>query len=332
MKRWETATDGGRTLTAIDVAEPDPVPGQVLVDLRAASLNFRDLFHLEHGLHPGRVPVSDGAGEVLAVGEGVSGFAVGERVVGSFFSNWTSGAPRHADLSSARGGDNDGVLSERVNFDASALVQIPAGLSYREASTFPCAGVTAWHALVGHQWPVEASDTVLTLGSGGVALFALQIARLRGANVIAMSSSEAKRARLLEMGAMTTLDYTDEEDWKKSLMDATDGRGVDFVMETGGAETLGRSLEACAVGGCVTLVGVLSGRATQADAGLIHGRELTFRSIYVGPTRMLEEVLSAFVASGARPVIDRSFPFEAAPEAFEYLGCGNHFGKVVIER
>jgi NADPH:quinone reductase-like Zn-dependent oxidoreductase len=190
--------------------------------------------------------------------------------------------------------------------------------------------VTAWHALVGCPSPAGAGDTVLALGSGGVAMFALQIARLRGARFIGTSSSEAKRERLRALGADVVIDYAATPLWGRDVQQATGGRGADFVVETGGAATLEQSLEASARGGCVTLVGVVSGRAATADAGLIQSRELTLRSIYVGPLTMLHDAMRAFADHGVRPVIDRSFGFGDAPAAFDYLRDARHVGKVVI--
>ena len=278
------------------------------------------------------MPLSDGAGEVAEVAPGVRDLLAGDRVVGGFFADWASGPSRHANLASALGGDLDGVLSETAVFPASAVSKIPGALTFAEAATFPCAAVTAWHALVGCQSPAGVGDTVLALGTGGVAMFALQVARLRGARFIGTSSSEAKRERLRAAGADVVLDYAATPQWWLEARQATSGHGADFVVETGGAATLEQSLKACARGGCVTLVGVLSGRAATADAGLIKSRELTLRSIYVGPLTMLHDVMQAFADHGMRPVIDRSFGFGDAPAAFDYLREAHHVGKVVIEQ
>jgi NADPH:quinone reductase-like Zn-dependent oxidoreductase len=261
----------------------------------------------------------------------VRGLQVGDRVAGGFFADWASGPARHANLASALGGDLDGVLSETVVFPASAVAKIPGGLTFAEAATFPCAAVTAWHALVGCHWPAGPGDTVLALGSGGVAMFALQLARLVGARFIGTSSSGAKRERLRALGADAVIDYAATPLWWQEVQQATGGRGADFVVETGGAATLEQSLKASARGGCVTLVGVLSGPAATADADLIQRLELTLRSIYVGPLTMLDDVMQAFAGHGVRPVIDRSFEFGDAPTAFDYLREARHVGKVVIE-
>jgi NADPH:quinone reductase-like Zn-dependent oxidoreductase len=299
--------------------------------ISAAALNYRDLLMCDEPQRPGLVPLSDGAGVVVEVGSGVTALRPGDRVVGGFFASWASGPARRANLDSALGGDLDGVLCERIVLEASAVAKIPEAFSFAEAATFPCAGTTAWHALMGHAFPPAPGDVVLTLGTGGVSVFALQIAKLAGATVIATSSSSAKLDRLRELGADVVLDYT-ADDWDARAIQATGGRGVDFIVETGGAATLGRSLRSCAVGGCVTLVGLLSGQARDADAGLIHDHSLTLRAIYVGPVVMLQDCLNAFAASGLYPRIDRAFGFEDARVALGYLRSGGHLGKIVIER
>jgi NADPH:quinone reductase-like Zn-dependent oxidoreductase len=299
--------------------------------MRAASLNYRDLLVADQPPRPGLVPLSDGAGEVAEVAPDVRDLRPGDRVAGGFFADWPAGPGRHANLASALGGDLDGVLAETAVFPASAVAKIPDALTFAEAATFPCAGVTAWHSLVGFESPAGAGDAVLALGSGGVAVFALQIARLRGARFIGTSSSEAKREQLRGLGAEAVIDYAATPQWSAEARRATGGHGADFVVETGGAATLEQSLLACARGGCVTLVGVLSGPAATADAELIQRNELTFRSVYVGPLTMLDDVMQAFAGHGLRPVIDRSFGFGDAPAALDHLRRARHVGKVVIE-
>jgi NADPH:quinone reductase-like Zn-dependent oxidoreductase len=331
VRSWVLTGDRHEPLRLEDRTEPGLTSAQVRVEVRAAALNYRDLLMCDEPQRPGLVPLSDGAGQVVEVGSGVTALRPGDRVVGGFFASWASGPARRANLDSALGGDLDGVLSERVVLEAAAVANIPEAFSFAEAATFPCAGTTAWHALMGHAFPPVPGDVVLTLGTGGVSVFALQIAKLAGATVIATSSSPGKLDRLRELGADAVLDYT-TDDWDARAIRATGGRGVDFIVETGGAGTLGRSLRSCAVGGCVTLVGLLSGQATEADAGLIHDHSLTLRAIYVGPVAMLQDCLNAFAASGAHPVIDRAFGFEEAPAALGYLRSGAHLGKIVIER
>jgi len=332
MRSWVLTGEPGRLLRLEDRPEPELGPGQVRVRMRAASLNYRDLLVADEPPRPGLVPLSDGAGEVVEVAAGVRNVRAGDRVAAGFFADWASGPSRHANLASALGGDLDGVLSETAVFPASAVAKIPDALTFAEAATFPCAGVTAWHALAGFESPAGTGDTVLALGSGGVAVFALQIARLRGARFIGTTSSEAKRQRLRDLGADTVIDYAATPQWWQEARQVTGGHGADFVVETGGAATLDQSLRACARGGYVTLVGVLSGLAATADAALIQSNELTFRSIYVGPLTMLDDVMQAFAGHGIRPVIDRSFGFGDAPAAFDHLREARHIGKVVIEQ
>jgi NADPH:quinone reductase-like Zn-dependent oxidoreductase len=331
MRSWALTGEPGSPLRLEDRPEPELGAGQVRVRMRAASLNYRDLLVADEPDRPGLVPLSDGAGEVAEAAPDVRDIRVGDRVVAGFFADWASGPSRHANLDSALGGDLDGVLSESVVLPASAVTPIPGDLTFAEAATFPCAAVTAWHALVSFPSPPGPGDTVLALGSGGVAVFALQIARLRGARFIGTSSSEAKRERLRAMGADVAIDYAATPQWSRDVRQATGGHGADFVVETGGAATLEQSLKASARGGCVTMVGVLSGLAAAADAALIQSNELTLRSIYVGPLTMLDDVMNAFTGHGVRPVIDRSFGFSEAPAAFGYLRDAGHVGKVVIE-
>jgi NADPH:quinone reductase-like Zn-dependent oxidoreductase len=332
VRSWVLTGEPGGPLRLEDRPEPELGPGQVRVSMRAASLNYRDLLVADQPPRPGLVPLSDGAGEVVEVAPDVRDVRVGDRVAAGFFADWLSGPGRHANLASALGGDVDGVLAETAVFQAGAVAKIPGALTFAEAATFPCAGVTAWHALMGFESPAGADDTVLALGSGGVAVFALQIARLRGARFVAASSSEAKRERLRELGADAVIDYAATPRWSAEARQATGGHGADFVVETGGAATLEQSLQVCARGGCVTLVGVLSGLAATADAELIQRNELTFRSVYVGPLTMLDDVMQAFAGHRMRPVIDRSFEFGDAPAAFDHLREARHVGKVVIER
>jgi NADPH:quinone reductase-like Zn-dependent oxidoreductase len=331
MRSWALTGDPDAPLRLENRPDPELGPGQIRVRLRAASLNYRDLIVASAPPRPGLVPLSDGAGEIVEVAPDVTDVRAGDRVVGGFFADWASGPSRHANLGSALGGDLDGVLSEFAVFQAAAAAKIPDALTFAEAATFPCAAVTAWHALMGCLAPVGDGDTVLALGTGGVAVFALQVARLRGATFVATSSSAAKRERMRALGAGAVLDHTAAPGWEPGLRQATGGHGADFVVETGGAATLAQSLEACARGGCVTLVGVLSGRPGTADAGVIYARELTLRSIYVGPLTMLRDAMQAFADHGVGPVIDRSFAFADAPAAFEYLRAARHVGKVVIE-
>jgi NADPH:quinone reductase-like Zn-dependent oxidoreductase len=331
MRSWALTGDLNAPLRMENRPDPELGPGQVRVRLRAASLNYRDLLMADRPPRPGLIPLSDGAGHVVEVAQDVADVQTGDRVVGGFFADWASGPSRHANLGSALGGDLDGVLSESAVFRATAVTKIPDALTFAEAATFPCAAVTAWHALMGYHTPVGEGDAVLALGTGGVAIFALQVARIQGARFIGTTSNEAKRERLQALGADVIINYAATLGWGREAQQVTGGHGADFVVETGGAATLEQSLQACARGGCVTLVGVMSGVADTADASLVHSRELTLRSIYVGPLLMLHDALQAFASHGVHPVIDSSFGFDEAPEAFSYLRKARHLGKVVIE-
>jgi NADPH:quinone reductase-like Zn-dependent oxidoreductase len=316
-----------------DSAEADLKPDEVRVEVRAVALNARDLMMSDSPQSPDLVACSDASGEIVEIGTGVSDLHVGNVVVGAFFAEWPDGPSRRANLASALGGDRDGVLAERVVLKASAVVRTPPGQSFAHAAAFPCAGVTAWSALVSHVSPVTEADTVLTLGTGGVAIFALQIAQMFGARTITTTSMTWKREKLRELGADVVIDYAANAHWHEAVRAASCGRGVDFVVETGGERSLRSSIEACAPGGCVTTVRPFLGdEAVDVSAKLIHGRGLTLRGVYVGPTAMLRDALRAFAAANVQPVIDRSFHFDDAPAAFAHLRSGTHLGKIVIER
>lgn len=311
-----------------------PAPHQILMRVRASALNYRDLMVLKGGgrgpTKPGVVPLSDGAGEVAAVGDGVTRVKPGDRVIGTFHPRWFGG-PLSADYLTDRLGANlDGVLAQYAVFSEEALVQAPPHLSFEEAATLPCAAVTAWVALTGHR-PVTAGDTVLTLGSGGVSVFALQFARLLGARVIATTSSPAKAERLRALGASDVINYRETPDWDVAVHALTDGRGVDCVVEIGGPGTIAQSLKALAVGGHVSLIGSsLSPSGTMLDPLLLGGRGISVGAISVGSRADFEAMNRAVALHRLRPVIDRSFPFAEARDAYRHFESRNHFGKVVI--
>jgi NADPH:quinone reductase-like Zn-dependent oxidoreductase len=320
------------TLTMRDVARPEPGRGQILVRMRAASLNYRDL-NVAAGraargtLPPDLVPLSDGAGEVVAVGPEVTRVAVGDRVAGLFMQNWIGGdmEPYHVD--SSRGGAIDGVLAEYVLFDADGVVHLPAHLSFEEGATLPCAGVTAWNALYAGK-PLRSGETVLILGTGGVSVFALQFARAAGARVIGTSSSDEKLGRVAALGLSDGVNYRAHPEWQERVLALTDGRGVDHVVEVGGAGTLARSVEAARIGGQVHLIGVLTGG--EINPTPILRRNTVLRGIYVGSRQMFQAMNAAISLHHIRPVIDRVFDFEQAREAYHYLKAQTHVGKVVI--
>ncbi len=318
------------TLTTGDL--PPCGRGQVLVRMRAASLNFRDLSvatgrYVLGTLPPDLVPLSDGAGEVVEVGEGVTRVKSGDRVAGIFMQGWLGGEMEPAYGLTALGGAINGVLAEYVVFDEQGLVQIPDHLSYEQAATLPCAAVTAWNALFGLQ-ALQPGQTVLTLGTGGVSIFALQFARAAGARVIATSSSDDKLERARALGASDGVNYKTNPEWQHAVRALTDGRGVDHVVEVGGPGTLGRSLGAARGGGVVTLIGVLT--RGQIDPMAIFVGGATVRPIYVGSRQMFEAMNRAIALHRIEPVIDRVFPFEEAREAYRYLKGATHLGKVVI--
>jgi NADPH:quinone reductase-like Zn-dependent oxidoreductase len=306
--------------------------------MRAWSLNYRDLSMPRGGYlnndkvrtDPPLVPLSDGAGEVLAVGEGVQTVQVGDRVASCFFQDWTDGDIDAARMRTALGGAIDGVLAERVVLAEQGVVRFPGHLDDAEAATLPCAAVTAWEALT--RAGLAAGDTILTLGTGGVSIFALQLAKASGARVIITSSSSAKLARARALGADETVNYQEHPDWDEVVREWTAGRGVDHVVELGGAGTLERSLRAARVSGTVSLIGVLTGAAENPSPMLALFHRLTIRGIYVGSRAVFEDLNRLISEAGIRPVIDRRFGFDAVREAYTYLRSAKHFGKVVITR
>lgn len=335
MKAYQIRSAGGiDAIQTIDLPIPQPAADEVLVRMRAASLNFRDLI-ITRGGYPRNnrcpvIPLSDGAGEVLAVGERVTRFRPGDRVVNCFFEDWEAGDVDEAQLQTSRGGGIDGVLAEQVVFNERALLPIPSHLSFEQAATLPCAAVTAWQALV-TLGGVKAGDTILTLGTGGVSIFALQFAKLNGATVIITSSSDAKLARARELGADETINYKTTPNWDEAVRELTGGRGVDNVIELGGPGTLPKSLACARVSGRVSLIGVLTGVEGDANPLPALFNRLTIQGIYVGSRAMFADMNRALTASRLEPVIDRVFEFSEAKEAYRYLKSGDHFGKVVIK-
>lgn len=312
---------------------PSPGPGQVLVRVRATSLNYRDLLVIKgqysRNLPLPMVPLSDGAGEVAAVGDGVTRFKTGDRVAAAFMQTWIAGKPTEAASKSAMGGAIDGMLAEYVVLHEEGLVAVPAHLTLEEAATLPCAGVTAWHALFGEA-PLAAGEAVLVQGTGGVSLFALQFARLAGARVIATSSSDEKLARALALGASDGINYKTTPDWDKRVRALTDGEGVDHVVEVGGAGTLAKSLRCVRMGGQVSVIGVLSGGSGEVALFPVLMKNIRMQGIYVGSREMFEAMNRAITLHQLRPVVDRVFSFDETADAFRYMESGAHFGKIVI--
>jgi NADPH:quinone reductase-like Zn-dependent oxidoreductase len=311
---------------------PAPGPGQVLVRMRAASINYRDLLvmcgNYSRNLPLPLVPLSDGAGEVAAVGEGVGRWKAGDRVAATFFQDWDGGEIGEGAAKSALGGALDGVLAEYVLFGERGVVALPGHLSFEEGATLPCAGLTAWHAL--RSGSLFCGQSVLTMGSGGVSVFALQFAKAAGARVIATTGSESKVDRLLALGASDVVDYKREPNWEARVLELTGRRGVDQVVEVGGAGTLGKSLKAVRTGGHVSLIGVLAGGAGEVNPLPAVMKGIRIQGIFVGSRELFEEMNRAISLHAIRPVVDRVFPFGEAPEAFRHVQSGAHFGKVVI--
>jgi NADPH:quinone reductase-like Zn-dependent oxidoreductase len=317
-------------LVAGELPDPEPGPREVLVRVRARSLNYRDLLILNRRYpvpaRPGVVPVSDGAGEVVAVGDDTSAFTVGDRVAATYFPRWIDGRFALALAMEQFGCTRDGMLAEYVLAEDHALVRVPDHLSFEEAATLPCAALTAWSGLTGGRPPTPA-ETVLTIGTGGVALFALQLAKLLGARVIATTSGSEKADLLTRLGADAVVNRKDAPEWEVAVRELTDGRGVDRVVETGAIDTLPRSLASCAAEGEVALAAVLGAGSLDAIA---LSAPVTIRRYYVG-SRAAFEGMNAFIAEHRLdPVIDRVFGFDEVRKAYEHFAAKRHVGKVVI--
>jgi NADPH:quinone reductase-like Zn-dependent oxidoreductase len=298
--------------------------------MRATSLNYRDLVIAKGGLgkrERSLIPLSDGAGEVVELGPGVTRVRAGDRVAPIFTQTWLGGDIGR-NLPTALGGEIDGVLAEYVVLNQDGLVHFPDHLSFEEAATLPCAAVTAWNALI-TVGQLRAGDTVLVMGTGGVSIFALQFARITGARVIATSSSDAKLARLREMGATEVINYRTTPEWGKRTFELT-AHGVDHVVEVGGAGTLANSFEAVRPGGRISLIGLLTGFGGEFNPLVVLFKSVCFQGIRVGSREMFEAMNRAIAAAQLRPVIDRTFPFAEAPQAYRHLESGAHFGKVCI--
>lgn len=334
MKAYEIQGSFGMdNLKLVERADPVPGHGQVLVQMKAVSLNYRDLMMIRGHYNPRQplplVPCSDGVGEVMAVGEGVDRVRPGDRVATAFSQTWISGRPTTENLGGTLGGPIDGTLAELMVLSAEGVVKAPAYLSDIEAATLPCAALTAWSALV-ELGDVTAGDTVLVQGTGGVSIFALQLARMLGARVVATSSNEFKLDRLRSMGAWATLNYADDPNWGKTVRRLTGGRGVDHVVEVGGAGTLGQSLKAVAVGGAISVIGVLSGVSSEINIIPMLMQQVKLQGILVGSRGGFERMNRAVEAHELKPVVDRVFDFAEVPGAFAYMASGAHFGKVCV--
>jgi NADPH:quinone reductase-like Zn-dependent oxidoreductase len=326
--------DGIDGLQCVDFPERELGIGEVRVRVRAVSLNYRDLMvasgnYLVNVDNP-IVPCSDGAGEVLAVGTGVSQVQVGDRVAASFFPHWLDGPTSAERIRHALGGDIDGMLAEEVVLPEDALVKIPAGMSFVDASTMPCAGVTAWNAIFESSNAIRPGDTVLLLGTGGVSVLGLQLARAAGLRTIITSSSDEKLQRARELGAHHTINYRTIPEWQEEVLRLTQGAGANVVLEVGGKGTVNRSVASTALGGSVAIIGGVSGFGGEVNPASLLAGAKRMVGIFVGSRTMLEKVLRFADTTGLQPVVDRVFTFDQAREAYRHMESGSHFGKVVI--
>lgn len=335
MRAWEIVSDGGVDALALNERPmPEPGSGQLLVRIRASSINYRDLSTIEDPVsrklaYP-TIPNSDAAGEVVALGEGVSGFAVGDRVMGCFFQEWEAGPISAQAMATALGGARQGVLAEYVVLDEGGAISMPAHLSWQEAATLPCAALTAWHALTRPR-PVRPGETVLLQGTGGVSVFAQQFCGRMGVRTIVTSSSDEKLLRMKSLGARETVNYRENADWHAAVMDLTDGVGVDRVIEVGGPGTLEKSIAATRVGGLIALIGILTGVEGKVSPTNIMRKSITLRGVYVGSRQMFREMNRAISFHELNPVIDEVFPFAEARKAYHRMRSARHFGKLVID-
>jgi len=324
----------GKGLDALQLKSrdiPKPGPGEILVKMKASAINYRDFLTISYastrGITEDRIPNSDGSGVVEEIGAGVSAFKSGDRVVGCFFQDWIAGSITSKTMASALGGPIDGVLAEYVIFKEDGLLPIPAHLSFEEASTLPCAGLTAWNCLI-EKGGATAGSSALLLGTGGVSIFSLQMAKACGIRAIVTSSSDEKLERVKEMGASDVINYRTTPDWENRVKEVTGGAGVDVVVEVGGAGTLEKSVEAVRIGGTISLVGVLTGG--RIDPTSIMRKSVCLQGIYVGPKAMFERMNSALVQNDIHPVIDQVVGFDEARRAYDLMQSGKHFGKIVI--
>ncbi len=332
MKVAAVKKPGGLTNLVIeDRADPKPKAGEVLVRVRASSLNYHDFIVVLGGIPTpdGRIPMSDGAGEVVAVGDGVTKWKVGDRVLSLFFPNWQSGQVEAAGFASVPGDGADGFGCELYAGPETAFTRMPKGWTFDEAATLPCAALTAWRGMY-VETRTKPGDWVLVQGTGGVSIFALQFAKATGARVIATSSSEAKMEKLRALGADHVINYKDTPDWGKKAFELTGGRGVDEVVEIGGPGTMAQSINACRPGGHISLIGVLTGVSGEVPTAALFSRNITLSGITVGSRRQQEDMVDAIDATGFKPVIDSRFPLDQIAAAFAHQASQQHFGKIVL--
>ena len=337
MQQWQIRAFGTAfdpdSLLLVETEPDQPGPGQVHLHIHAISLNYRDLMVIQGRYNPRlalpRVPCSDGAGEVVAVGAGVTQWKPGDRVAGIFMQQWLAGQPLAAYSKSALGGDIDGMLASDIILPETGLVQIPEHLSYQEAATLPCAAVTAWNALF-TATDTKPGDTVLILGTGGVSIFALQLAKMAGARVLGTSSSDEKLERAKTLGLDAGLNYRANPDWEKWTFEQTGGEGVDLVIDIGGSGILPRAFRALRHGGTVAQIGVLAGVNDPLDIRPILAKQLRIHGIFVGSRANFLAMNKAIGQARLKPVIDSVFPFAEAPAALRHMERAGHLGKIVI--
>ena len=333
MKAYELQKFGLDGLAVVERPIPEPEAHQVLVKMHAWSLNYRDLMMVTGRYNPRlklpQVPLSDGAGEIAAVGSGVKNLKAGDRVTNTFFERWVSGEATDEKARTALGAGRDGVLAEYAVLHEEGVLPIPDHLSYVEAATLPCAALTAWHALV-TEGKVKPGDTVLTLGTGGVSIFALQFALLSGARVLITSGRDEKLAKARELGASEIINYKKEPDWGKRARQLTAGRGVDLVVELGGAGTFNQSVAAVRRGGTICLIGALA-PGTEVNLVPVLMNNIRVQGIFVGSRDMFSEMNAAIALHGLHPIIHNTFGFDQVREAFRLMETGGHFGKICIQ-
>jgi NADPH:quinone reductase-like Zn-dependent oxidoreductase len=333
LKQWQIPAFGIDSLELVEKESAQPGPGQVQIRIHAISLNYRDLMVVQGRYNPRlampRVPCSDGAGEVIAVGAGVTQWKPGDRVTGIFMQQWLDGPPLAAYSKGALGGDIDGMLATEITLPESGLVRIPGHLSYQEAATLPCAAVTAWNALFTAA-DTQPGHTVLILGTGGVSIFALQFAKMAGARVLGTSSSDEKLERAKALGLDAGFNYRANPDWEKWAFDQTGGEGVDLVIDIGGSGILPRAFRALRHGGTVAQIGVLAAGNEPLDIRPILGKQLRIQGVYVGSRANFLAMNKAIGLARLKPVIDSVFPFTEAPAALRHIESAAHLGKLVI--
>ncbi|MGI8495125.1 MAG: zinc-dependent alcohol dehydrogenase family protein [Pyrinomonadaceae bacterium] len=335
MKTYEIQQFGIENLSLVEREKPEPKANEVLIKFHASSLNFRDLMMVKGTYNPNLklplVPFSDGAGEVAAVGEAVTKWKIGDRISPIFMQGWIDGDIEFKKARTALGGDLDGCLREFGAFDENGLVRIPDHLSYEEAATLPCAALTAYHALF-VSGCLKSEDSVLLLGTGGVSIFALQFAAISGCRTIITSSSDEKLQRAKALGADETINYRKNKDWDKNILELTEKRGVDHVIEVGGAGTMQKSLKAVRMGGHIAAIGALAAGENDISPGSIFMKSLKLHGIFVG-SRQIFEQMNQFLClhDHLKPLVDKVFNFNDVTEALKHMESGSHFGKIVVK-